>query len=92
MPQKVIDITSQADWKMLTILCTAKPRTEQELRAQAVLTAAVYLDCAVDSIDRKLGTGSAYDNPSLVAALVHASTVDFAVHSIVNIFQEAKDA
>jgi hypothetical protein len=48
------------------------------LMRQASLTAADYMDAAVEQIDRKFGDGFSKRNPALVGAFMNASALDLA--------------
>ena len=71
----------------------------ETLLRQAGMTAAEYLDNAVDEIDVKFGDGFAKEHPELVGAFMHTAALDFASAVITSAIQDlaedlakAKDA
>jgi hypothetical protein len=59
---------------------------------QAGMTVSGYLASAIESIDGQFGAGYATSNPALVAAFIHAATLDFnncAMHSVLGEIADA---
>ena len=68
------------------IRITASPET---LMRQAGMTADVYLRDAIENIEKRLGKGFAAKNPELIAAMIKASSADYAVSAITAVIQDA---
>ncbi len=63
-----------------------------ELLKQAGMTAATYLDSAIDNIDKAFGKGYAKQNPDLVAAYMRTCALDFATACMRDGIGELADA
>jgi len=66
--------------------------TANDAVRQAGMTASSYLASAIESINGQFGAGYAASNPALVAALIHASTLDFnncAMHCVLGEIADA---
>ena len=61
----------------------------ETLMRQAPMTADVYLDAAVHSLDRQFGEGYAQTHPELVAGYMKTCAMDFGTSVLVVAIQEA---
>lgn len=64
----------------------------ETLMKQAGMTAAVYLDAAIEAIDSRSGHGYSEKHPELVGAFMHAAALDYAAAAITSALQDLAEA
>lgn len=58
---------------------------------QAPMTAALYLDAAIQEVEDRFGEGSAKDYPEIIAAFMAASASDFGASVIARALEAVAD-